>query len=147
MIAAGAVGADGFVWDVAVAAFDAIIHADLTYGTEGFVVKRGNAECGAQFFIEFAQAFKVRSERGKFEAIVGEQKFLVAGIPEARELAFEHDGRKNGHLVFAAGFLAEFGATAIFFNAHDAARAAYGKTKCGETFNSFGQEAILDTPH
>ena len=131
MMAAGAVRADGFVRDVAGAAFDAIVDADLADGAEGFVVKSWNAESGAQLFVESAQAFEMRGEGGEFYAVVGEEKFLVAGVPQAGELPFQHDGGENGHLKGAIGTLTKFGAAAVFFNADHAASAADGKTEGG----------------
>ena len=131
MMAAGAVGADGFVWDVASAAFDAVVDADLADGAEGFVVESWNAESGAQLFIESAQTFEMRGESGQFYAVVGEEKLLVTGVPQASELTFQHDGGEDGHLKAAIGALAKFGAATVFFHANDAAGAADGKTEGG----------------
>jgi len=127
VVAAGAVRAYGFVWDVTVSAFDAVVDAEQAYGAKSLVVERGNAEGGAQLFVELPQTFKVRSQRWKLDAFVGEQKFLIAGVPEAGELTFEHDRRKNGHLVRAVRTLAKFGAATVFFNADYAAGATDSK--------------------
>jgi hypothetical protein len=145
--AAGAVGAYGFVWDVAVAAFDAVVDAEQAYGAKGFVVERGNAEGGAQFFVEFPQTFQVRGQRWKFDALVGQQKFLIACIPEAGELTLEHDRGKDGHLVGAICTLAKFGAAAVFFHADNSAGAAHGKAQGGEAFDRLGRKLIFDIPH
>ena len=64
MSATGFVRADGFVGHVADAAFDAVVDANLTDRTEGFVVKRRHAQRGTQLFVEFAQIFEMRRERG-----------------------------------------------------------------------------------
>jgi len=147
MMAAGAVRADGFVWHIASAAFDAVVDADLADGAQRLVVKRGNAESSAQLFVESAQAFEMGGEGGKLYAVVGEQKFLVAGIPEAGELAFYHYGGEDGHLKAAVGALAKFGTATVFFHADHAASAADGKTQGSQALNGFGGEAIIDVPH
>jgi hypothetical protein len=145
--AAGAVRAYGFVRDVTVAAFDAIVDAEQAYGAKSFVVERWNAECGAQLFVELPQTFKVRSQRGKLDSFVGEQKFLIAGVPEAGELAFEHDGGEDSHLEGAVSSLSEFGATAIFFHADYTAGTANGKAEGGEAFDGLRRKLIFDIPH
>lgn len=145
--AAGAVRAYGFVWHVTVSAFDAVVDAEQAYGAKSFVVERGNAECGPQLFVELSQTFQVRGQRWKFDAFVGEQKFLIAGIPEARELAFEHDCGKDGHLIGAICTLAKLGAAAVFFNAYYAAGAAHSKAEGGEAFDRFGRKLVFDIPH
>jgi hypothetical protein len=145
--AAGAMGTDGFVGDVAFAAFDAVVDAEQAYGAKSFVVERGNAEGGAQFFVEFPQTFQVRGQRWKLDAFVGEQKFLIAGIPEAGELALEHDRGKNGHLKGAIRILTKFGAATVFFHADYAAGAAHRKAKGGQAFDSFRRKPIFDIPH
>jgi hypothetical protein len=58
------VRADGFVGDVADAAFDAVVDADLADRAESLVVKSGDAERGKQFFVELAKIFEMRCERG-----------------------------------------------------------------------------------
>jgi hypothetical protein len=145
--AAGAVGAYGFVRDVAVTAFDAVVDAEQAYRAKSFVIERGNAERGAQLFVEFPQTFQVRGQRRKFDAVVGEQKFLVTGIPDAGELALEHDRGKNSHLIGAIRTLAEFRAATVFFHADYAAGAAHGKAKGGQAFDRFRGKLIFDIPH
>ena len=56
-------------------------YTDLAHGAESLIVKRRHAERGAQLFVELAQAFEVRGERRELDAIIGEQKFLVTGVP------------------------------------------------------------------
>ncbi len=146
MLATGAVSTDGFVGDVARPALDAIVDGDLADGAEGFVVEGRNAEGGAQLFVELAQIGEVRGERGNFQAVVGEQKFLVAGVPQTCELAFEHDGGRDGHLVVAIGFLAKLRAAAVFFDAHDAAGAADAKAQRGETLDGFLRKTLGSSP-
>ena len=141
------VGADGGVGDVAFAAFDAVVDADLADGAEGFVVEGGDAEGGAEFFVELPEIVKVRGEGGEFLAVVGEQEFLVAGVPELGELAVEHDGGQYGHLKAGVGFLAEFGAAAVFFNANNAAGGADAEAQGGEAFDGFLVKAFVNIPH
>jgi hypothetical protein len=145
--AAGTVGAYGFVWNVAVAALDAVVYAEQAHGAKSFVVERGNAEGGAQLFVEFAQTFEVRGQRWKLDAFVGEQKFLIAGIPEAGELTLAHDGGKDGHLIGAIRTLAKFGAATVFFHADYPAGAAHRKAQGGQAFDSFRRKLIFDIPH
>ena len=147
MTAAGAVRADGLVGDVAGAAFDAIIDGEMADRTERFVVKGGNAESGAELLVESAQVLEMRGEGGNLQTVVGKKEFLITGIPEARELALEHDGGRDGHLIKAVRALAELGAAAIFFHTNDAAGAAYGKAESGEAFDGLGLEAFFDIPH
>jgi hypothetical protein len=145
--AAWLVGADSFVGHVAYAAFDAVVDADLADRAEGFVVKSGDAERGAQFFIEPAQIFEMRCERGQLEAFIGEQEFLVAGIPKAGEAAFEHDRRDDGHLVHVVRAFAKLRAAAVFFDADNAAGAANGKAERRKTFHLLRCELLFDIPH
>ncbi len=60
----GAVGAYRFVRDVAGTAFHAVVDAELADGAEGFVVKGGDTESGAEFFVELAQIGEKWRERG-----------------------------------------------------------------------------------
>ena len=55
----------------------------------------------------------------EFLAVIEEQKFLVARVPQARELVVYQDGRQNGHLIFAVGRLAKFGGAAVFLDARE----------------------------
>src|SRR5260370_13868703 len=146
MLGTGTVRADGFVGDVAGAAFDAIVAGELADRAESFVVEGRNAEGGAQFFIELAQISEVRGQRRDFQAVVGEQEFLVAGVPKTRELALEHDGGHDRHLVVAVGFLAKLRATAVFFDAHNAAGAADAKAQRGQTLDGFLRKTFVDAP-
>ena len=120
--------ADGFVGNVTRAALDAIVDGDLADGTERFVVEGRNTKGGAQFFIELTEILQVRSKSGQLDAIIGEQEFLVAGVPKARELSLDHDRGQNSELVTRVSALTKFGTTAVFFDADDAARAADGET-------------------
>src|SRR5258707_3305035 len=123
----GAVRADSFVRNVTNTAFNAVVHGNLADRAESFVVKSWHVEGGTQLFIELAQILQVRGQSRQFQAIVGEQKFLIASIPETRELSLDHDGRKYCKLEFSVSTLAEFRAAAVFFHAHDPTRAAYRK--------------------
>jgi hypothetical protein len=147
VLPAGAVGADGFVGDVAGAAFDAIVDGDLADGAEGFVVKGGHAEGCAQLFVELAQVGEMRGEGGDFQAVVGQQKFLVAGVPQARELALKHDRGHDRHLVTVIGSFAKLRAAAVFFDAHYAARAADAKAQGRETLDGLLRKMLVDVPH
>src|SRR5467141_2520474 len=95
--------ADGFVRHVALAALNAVVDADLADGTERFVVKGWNTQRRAQFFVELPQVLEMRRERRQFLSVVGEQKLLVAGVPQPREPALQHDGGNNGHLIEVVG--------------------------------------------
>ena len=129
--------ADGFVGNIAGAALDAVIHRDLADRAESFVIKSGHAESGAKFLVELAQILQVNCEGGKLYAVIGDQKFLVAGVPKTRELALDHDCREDGELQLSVSALAKFGAAAVFFDANDSAGAADSKTQRGETFDCF----------
>jgi hypothetical protein len=144
---AGLVRADGFVGDVADAAFDAVVDANLADRTESFVVESGDAERGKQFFVELAQTFEMRCERGQLEAFVRQKKLLVAGIPKASEAALEHDRRDDGHLVHVVRAFAKFRATAVLFDAHNAAGAADGKAERRKIFHLLRCELLFDIPH
>jgi hypothetical protein len=139
--------ADGFVGNVASAAFDAIVDGDLADGAERFVVKGRNTKSGAQFFIELAEILQVRGQSGQLDAIVGEQEFLVAGVPQACELSLDHDRGQDGELITRVSALAKFGAAAVFFDADDAARTTDGKTKSGQTFDGLRVKTLFDIPH
>jgi hypothetical protein len=143
----GTMSADGFVGNVARAALHAIVDRDLADGTERFIVKGRNTKGGAQFFVELAEILQVPGEGRQLDAIVGEQKFLVAGVPQARELALDHDGGQDGELVAGVSALAKFGAAAVFFDADNAARTADGKTKSSQTFDGLRSKTLFDIPH
>lgn len=147
MAGAGGMDADGFVGDVAATAFDAIVNADLADGAESFVVERGYAQGGPQLFVKLAQVFQVRCQSGDFCSLIGQQKLLVAGVPQARELTLEHDGGQDGELQLAIRGLPEFRAASVFFHADDPAGAADGEAEGGQTFNGFGREMLFDIPH
>ncbi len=129
--------ADGFVRHRAFAALDAVVHADLADGSERLVVKGRNAQRRAQFFVELPQVLQMRRERRQFQPFVSEQKLLVAGVPQPGELALQHDGGTNGHLVEVVGAFAKLRAAAIFFDAHHSARAAHGKALRRKTLDCF----------
>jgi hypothetical protein len=147
MSGARLVCADCFVWDVADAAFDAIVDADLADRAERFVVKSRNPQCGSQLFVELSKILEMRRERGQLQAVVGEEKFLVAGVPKAGEASLQHDCRHNRHLVKVVRAFAEFRAAAVFFHADDAARAADGKAERRQAFDLFWCELLFDIPH
>ena len=143
----GAVGAYRFVRDVAGTAFHAVVDTELADGAEGFVVKGGDAESSAEFFVELAQIGEMSGESGDLDAFVGEQEFLIAGIPEARELPMEHDGGQDGHLEVTVRNLAEFRATTIFLHANNAARAADAEAEGGEAVHGLLFKTLVNVPH
>src|SRR5207302_5411620 len=128
---------NGFVGHRAFAALNPVVNAELADGTECFVVKSRNAQCRAQFFVELPQVLEMRGERRQFLSVVREQKLLVAGVPQPRELALQHDGGSYRHLVKIVRAFAKLRAAAVLFDAHDAARAANGKSQRRETLNRF----------
>lgn len=140
-------GADGFVRVIAVAAFDAIVDGELAHGAESFVVEGGNTESGPQFFVEFAEVNELRGEGGELDPFIGEQEFLVPGVPQPAELALDHDGGEDGHLEMIVGGLAKLGATTVFFNADDSAGAANRETQGSESVHLLFFEAFVDVPH
>ena len=139
--------ADGAVGNVAGAAFNAVIDGEMADGAEGFIIKSGNAESSAEFFIELAKILKMGCQRGDFEAVIVEKEFLIAGIPQACELALEHDGRRNGHGKEAVSAFAKLGAGAVFFHANNAAGAADGKSESSQAFDRLGLKTFFDIPH
>src|SRR2546429_1470306 len=88
--------ANSFIRDCAFAPFDAVVNAKLADGTEGLVVKRWNAQCRAQLFVELSQVLQMRRERRQFLSVVGEQKLLVARVPQPRELALHFFQAEDG---------------------------------------------------
>src|SRR4029077_17658181 len=124
-----AMRADGFVWNVASPAFDAVVHGNLADRPESFVIKRWYVKGGAQLLVKLAKILQVHSQSRQFYSIIGEQKFLVPGIPQARELPLNHNGWQNRELEFAIGALAKFRAATVFFHTHHTARAAYRKAE------------------
>ena len=143
----GAMRADGFVWNVASPAFDAVVHGNLADRPESFVIKSWYVKGGAQLLIKLAKILQVHSKSRQFYSIIGEQKFLVAGIPQARELSLNHNGWQNRELEFPIGALAKLCAATVFFHTHHAARAAYRKAKSSHAFNSLRIKALFDVPH
>ena len=137
MAAAGWVSAHGFVRHGALPALNAVVDAELADGTERFVVERRNAQRRAQFFIELPQVFEMGRQGRQFLPIIREQEFLVARVPQPRELALQHDAGRNCHLVQIVGPFTELGSTTVFFDPHDAARATHGKTQRRETLDCF----------
>src|SRR5258708_2893950 len=125
-----------FVRNVASAAFDAVVHGNLADRPESFVIKSRHVKGGAQLFIKLAKILQVQSQSGQFYSIISEQKFLVARIPQARELSLNHNGWQNGELEFSIGALAKLRAATVFFHTHHAARAAYREAKSSHAFNS-----------
>src|SRR5256885_1021742 len=135
MPGSGAACADGFVWNISDPALHPIVDGDLADRAESFVVKGRHAEGRAQLFVEPAKILQMKCERRQLQSIVCEQKFLVAGIPQARELSFDHDGRQHGELEFSVSALAKFRAAAVFFDAHDATRTANRKAEGGKALD------------
>ncbi len=89
--------AHGAVGDVAGTPGDAVVDGNLRRRSERFVVVGGHAERGSQLFVEAAHAKKLVGIRGKLPAVIGEEEFLIARVPQTRELAVQQDGRKNRH--------------------------------------------------
>ncbi len=118
-MAIGGLDADAAIRDVADASGDTIVRRDLAGGAERFVVVGGHAESSAKLFVEIAHADQLVGVGGELAVVVGDEELLVAGVPEARELAVEEDGRENRELVITVGRLAEFGGTAILLDAHN----------------------------
>lgn len=140
-------GADGVIRNVAGAALNAVVDGEMADGAESFIIKRRNAESGAEFFVEFAKTLKMGGQRGDLEAVIVQQEFLVTGVPEARELAPEHDGRRNGHREETIRAFAKLGAGAIFFHANNAAGAADGESESSQAFDSLRLKTFFDIPH
>src|SRR5208283_1964573 len=145
--ASRSVHANGLVRDVAGAALHAVVHTDLADRAESFVIKRRHTQSGAHFFVELAQICQLLRKCRKLGTIGGEQKFLVAGVPEPGELPVQHDGGHDGHLEVAVGNLAELRTGAVFFHTHHATRAADGKTESREAVHGFLFKAFVDIPH
>lgn len=81
-------------------------------------------------------------------AVACDQEFLIAGVPELRELAVLHDSGKLSHLIIAVGSFAKFRAATVFFDASNAAGAAYGEAELRQSrFNFLGSEFRVDVPH
>src|SRR5271165_3776787 len=116
---ARAVRADGFVRHVSRPAFHPVVHADLADRAERLIVKSGDAQESAKFFIKLAKIFKVDGQRWKLYVFVSDEEFLVASIPEPRELALQHNRGRNGHLEAPVRFLPQLRAAAILFHAND----------------------------
>ncbi len=78
--------------------------------------------------LDLAHVDELFGARWKFSAVVGKQEFLIAGVPEAHELAVQQDGGENRHrVVITSESAAEFGARyRIFRRASAPAGAAYG---------------------
>jgi hypothetical protein len=79
--------------------------------------------------------------------VVRDEEFLVAGVPEQRELAVQHDCGQFGHLIDAVAGAAEFGAAAVFFYAGYAAGVADGEAGGRELCEIFFGEDFFDVPH
>jgi len=140
--------ADGFVGHVADAAFDAVVNAVVAGRAESFVVIGRYAKRRAQLFVEASQIAELPHAHGKFVAVVSQQKFLVARVPQMRELALHHDRGNDGHLVVVAlGFPAKLGAAIVLLDPDDAARAADGETLRPKRFDLSLREGLVDVPH
>src|SRR5690348_2554242 len=140
--------ADGFVWDVASSALQAVVDTDVTGGAEPFVVIRRDVQRRAKLLVELAKVSQFRDDGGQFAAVASDEEFLVAGVPEMSELAVLHDGGKLRHLVRIAGELAELGAAVIFLDARHAAGTAHGETMTRkDRFDFIGLEFLVHVPH
>src|SRR6516225_11700049 len=137
----------GFVGHIAFASPDTIINAQLTDRTEGLVVECWHAERGAQLFVELTQIQELLGPGRHLDAFIAQEKFLVAGIPQACELPVEHDARQNRHLKAAVGILPEFCARAVLFYANHPARAADGKAQRRQGVHGLLLKTFVDIPH
>src|SRR5215468_652685 len=137
----------GFVGDIAFASPDAIVNAQLTDRAEGLVVECWHAERGAQLFVELTQIQELLGPGRHLDAFIAQEKFLVAGIPQACELPVEHDARQNRHLEAAVGILPEFCARAVLFYANNPARAADGKAQRRQGVHGLLLKTFVDIPH
>ena len=146
-MACGGFHSDCFVRDVAGTAFDAVVDGHERGGAEGFVVVGGDAESGAQLFVELAHVDELLGVRGKFPAVVGEQEFLVARVPQADELAVQQDRWEDGHRVMIVGRAAKFGAAAVLFDAHHTAGAAHREPFGRQAVHQLGWKFFFHIPH
>ena len=126
--AAWFVRADRFVRHGALAPFHAVVHAELADRAERLVIERRHTQRRAQLFIESAQVMQVHGQRGNLQSFVGQEKFLIPGVPQPGELPLQHDRGQNRHLVAAIASFAEFGAATVLLDAHHAPCASYGKS-------------------
>ena len=138
---------DGFVGNVADAAFDAIINAVMACRAEGFVVIRGHAERSAQLLVEAAQVTELCDADRNLGAVMREEKLLIASIPQVGELALRHDRGNHGHLEATLVQLAQFGAAIVFLDANNSARAADREALLREAFNLRLNKCLIDVPH
>jgi len=138
---------DRFIGNVASASLHAIIDGNLTHRAQGFVVESRNAQCGAKFLVEAAKILQVDSQGGQLDAFVSQQKFLVTGVPQSRELTLDHDSGHDGELKARIGALAKLRAAAVFLDAHDSAGTPDGKAQGVQTFDGFGIKSFFNIPH
>src|SRR5258708_3650798 len=118
-----AVHADGLVRNIALAAFHAIVDADLAHRTQSFVVKRGYSESSPQLFVELPQVFKVRCQCRHFKPFVSQKEFLVTRVPQAGEFSFFHYILRLPHCSTARPFLSKLLAPSPpFYAAHSEAQ-------------------------
>src|SRR5438067_5372576 len=99
--------ANRFVRHVALAAAYAIVNAHLAHRTERFVVKSRHAQRRAQLFVELAQVLQVRGQRGNLQPFVGQQKLLIARVPQLRELALQHNPGRDARPTSSPSWEAE----------------------------------------
>jgi len=143
----GSLGADKFIGPGARSAFEPVVSGHLTGGAKPFVVIGGHAQRRAQLFIEAPQVPQVRSQGGELPAVIGEQEFLVARIPQPYKLAVDQERRRNGHLVVAVRRATQLGAAAVLFDAHHAPRTSDCEARSRQAFEQRCAEAFLDVPH
>ena len=89
----------------------------------------------------------MRRERRQLQAVIGQQKFLIARVLKPRETPLQHDRRHDRHLVEVVRSLAKLRAAAIFLDADDASRAADGKAKRRQAFDLLWCKTLFDIPH
>ncbi len=108
------------------------------------VVERWHAQRRPQLFVEFPQILQMRCQSRDFLPIIGQQEFLVARVPQPRELPLHHDRGHHGHLVKTVGSFAKLRVASIFRNAHDAARATHLEAQRRQPFNCLRSKPFID---
>ena len=106
-----------FVRHIAATPFHPVIDAVMAGRAERFVVVGGYAQRGSQLFVKAPQIGELRDANREFPALIRKQKFLIAGIPQPRELPGDHDAWNDRHLVFAGRCAAQLGSAAMFLDA------------------------------
>src|SRR5258708_30342460 len=132
MLRRGRLRAHALVRHIAGTPLYAVVGGNYTGRAECLVVIRWHTDSREQLFIEAAKVGELLRLRRELAAVVGEQKLLIAGVPEARELPGEEDRRRNGHLVGAARDAAEFHGAAVLLYSGDSPCASHGESRARE---------------